>query len=401
MKRFVSGLSFVLLTAVTARAADVPAERSALVKGNTRFALELYQKLRVQEGNLFLSPYSISSALAMTYGGARGQTAEEMARTLHFDLANDKLHPAFAALTKEINGEGNPKRGYQLRTANALWGQKGYPFQADFIKLNKDNYGAGLNEVDFKDATEEARQTINTWVEKQTEDKIKELLQKGVLKPNARMVLTNAIYFKGDWASQFKKDLTRPGDFNLGGGATVKAPLMHQKATFKYLDGGRFQALEMPYVGKDLTMVVLLPKKVDGLAEFEKGVTPETLAAWLGQLRPTEVNVTLPKFKVTAEFALNDALSALGMPSAFKESVADFSGITTADALFIAAVVHKAFVDVNEEGTEAAAATAVIVVEPTAVRVIPEFRADHPFLFLIRDTRSDTILFMGRLAEPK
>ncbi len=337
----------------------------------------------------------------MTYGGARGETAEEMAKTLHFDLANDKLHPAFAALTKEVNGEGKEKRGYQLRTANALWGQKGYPFQADFLKLNKDNYGAGLNEVDFKGATEEARKTINAWVEKQTEDKIKELLQKDILKPNSRLVLTNAIYFKGDWASQFKKDRTRPGDFQLGGGKTVKAPLMHQHATFKYLDAGTFQALEMPYVGKDLTMVVLLPKKADGLADFEKDLAPEKLAGLLGQLRPTDVNVTLPKFRVTAEFALNDALSALGMPTAFKEKLADFTGITTADALFIAAVIHKAFVDVNEEGTEAAATTAVIIAEPESIRVVPEFRADHPFLFLIRDTRSDTILFMGRLAEPK
>ncbi len=205
-----------LVAALPATAAEPnKADRTALVQGNTKFALDLYARLKAKDGNLFLSPYSISSALAMTSGGAEAETADEMAKTLHFQLPNDKLHPAFGALMKEINGEADKKRGYKLSVANALWGQKGYPFQAPFLKLTKGNYGAGLNDVDFIGATEAARKTINTWVEKETQDKIKDLLKPGVLTVDTRLVLTNAIYFKGDWASQFKKDRTKEGDFHL------------------------------------------------------------------------------------------------------------------------------------------------------------------------------------------
>ncbi len=245
------------------------------MQGNTKFALELYARLRTKDGNLFLSPYSISSALAMTYGGARGQTAEEMAKTLHFELFGEKLHPAFGALIKEVNGEGKEKRGYQLSTANALWGQKDYPFQADFLKLNKDNYGAGLNDVDFIGAAEDARKSINTWVEKETKDKIKDLIKPGVLTTDTRLVLTNAIYFKSDWASQFKKDVTRDEAFFIAADKQVKTPMMHQKGQFNYHETAALQVLEMPYVGKELSMVVLLPKKKDGLADLEKSMTAD------------------------------------------------------------------------------------------------------------------------------
>jgi serpin B len=390
---------FLLSFSIIGCAEVPPADRAAVVKGNTQFALELYAKLRQQEGNLFLSPYSISTALAMTYGGARGQTADEMARTLHFDLPGEKLHPAFGALLQEVNGPGDKKRGYQLTTANALWGQKGYPFHADFLKLNKDSYGAGLNDVDFIGNTEMARQTINTWVEKQTHDKIKDLLKEGVLTRDTRMVLTNAIYFKGDWFSQFKKDATRDESFFVTADKQVKAPLMHQKGQFNYHETDSFQALELPYVGKELSMVVLLPKKKDGLGELEKSLSVASLGDTLRGLRLSEVVVTLPKFKVTAEFSLRKTLSELGMATAFGAG-ADFSGIASKEGLKLADVVHKAFVDVNEEGTEAAAATAVIL-EAKSKKVIPEFRADHPFLFLIRDMRSDSILFLGRLVEPQ
>ncbi len=398
MRPVLTGLSLLLFISA-ARAAAAPAERPALVKGNTQFALELYAKLRTEEGNLFLSPYSISSALAMTHAGARGQTADEMTKTLHFDQVGANLHPTFGALIKEINGAGDKKRGYQLNTANALWGQKSYPFQAPFLKLTRDSYGAGLNEVDFIGASEAARETINAWVEKETRDKIKDLLKPGVLTSDTRLVLTNAIYFKGDWASQFKKDATREEPFFVGADKQVKAAFMHQKGTFKYLETGEFQALEMPYVGKEVSMVVLLPRKRTGLAALEKSLTADTLAGWGRGLRPLEVQVAFPKFKVTAEFKLKQTLSAMGMPTAFTGG-ADLSGIATKEGLRIADVIHKAFVEVNEEGTEAAAATAVIV-EPESVKIIPEFRADHPFLFLIRDTRSDSILFLGRLSEPK
>jgi serpin B len=386
---------------------DGKADRTAAVQGNSQFALDLYAQLRGQDGNLFFSPYSISTALAMTRAGAKGDTAAQMDKTLHFTLGQDILHAAFGALAKEVNGDAaqpsDKKRGYQLSTANALWGQKGYPFKPDFLKLTKDNYGAGLNNVDFIGATEQARQTINSWVEKQTQDKIKDLIPPDGLTVDTRLVLTNAIYFKGDWASQFKKDATKNEPFHVAADKKIDAPLMHQTGDYGYLDGGTFQALEMPYAGKDLSMVVLLPKKVDGLPDLEKDLTADKLAGWIGKIHTQEVIVTLPKFKTTQQMSMTEVLSKMGMPIAFMPGRADFSGIADAkEPLFISDVFHKAFIDVNEEGTEAAAATAVAIATESA-RVeppTPEFRADHPFVFLIRDKRSNSILFFGRMADP-
>ncbi|HKI33811.1 MAG TPA: serpin family protein [Gemmataceae bacterium] len=369
---------------------------AAVVKGNNEFAFDLYGQLREKEGNRFFSPYSISTALAMTHVGARGDTATEMAKALHFTLPPDKLNPAFAELIKQVNGEGR-KRGYQLSVANALWGQSDLGFKEDFLKLTRDNYGAGLNEVNFAGATEAARKQINAWVEKQTHDKIKELFKPDILNPGTRLVLTNAIYFKGDWNSPFKKDLTRDESFDVGDGK-IKAPMMHQTAQLKYLDAGTLQVLEMPYAGKELSMVVLLPKKVAGLGDLEKSLTAEKLAGWLGKVREAAIIVSLPKFKTTSEFELKDQLSALGMKKAFGPG-ADFSGISSTE-LQITAVVHKAFIDVNEEGTEAAAATGVAVGDKGGPPSLQEFRADHPFLFLIRDTRTDNVLFLGRIVNP-
>jgi serpin B len=381
-----------------ARPAAPPADRAEAVKGNNAFALDLYARLRGREGNLFFSPASVSTALAMTYAGARGQTAEEMAKTLHFTLGQDRLHPALGSLLRDLHA-GRKDRGYRLSIANALWAQRGHPFLADFLKLNKDNYGAGVRKVDFKRATAEARQAINRWVEKQTQDKIKELLKRGVLDADTRLVLTNAIYFKGDWASQFKKDRTRQAPFQVSAKKKVTVPLMTQTARFNYLVGDGFQALELPYAGKDLSMVVLLPRKADGLADLEKKLTAEQLAGWLKGLRREKVTVVLPRFKATSEFSLKGTLSSMGMPTAFTGR-ADFSGMDGKRDLFLSAVVHKAFVDVNEQGTEAAAATGVVA-KTVSAEIIADFRADHPFVFLIRDQRSDSILFLGRLADPK
>jgi serpin B len=373
------------------------ADVAALVKGDNAFAFNLYDQLRAKDGNVFFSPYSISTALAMTYAGARGDTADEMAKALHFTLSPDDLHRGEAALLAGLNG-GGKQRGYQLNIANALWGQQGYGFKDDFLKLTQTHYGTGLRQVDFISNTEAARQTINAWVEKETKDKIKELLREGVLKPTTRLVLTNAIYFKGDWASPFKKDQTRDEEFNTGT-EKLKAPMMHQSARFKYLESDGVQALELPYAGKELSMVVLLPKKADGLAEMEKTLSAEKVSGWLGKLREQEVVVALPKFKTTCEYSLREPLEALGMRKAFGPT-ADFSGMNgKKDDLFISAVVHKAFVDVNEQGTEAAAATGVVVGRK-AVQVRAEFRADHPFVFLIRDTRNDSVLFLGRVSNP-
>jgi len=381
------------------KAEDVRSDVAAIVKGNDAFAFDLYAKLREKGGNLFFSPESISTALAMTYAGARGETAEQMAKTLHFTLKPDQLHPAFRTLIEELNGAGK-KRGYLLSVANALWGQKGYSFQRDFLELTRKNYGAGLREVDFAGDTEAARKSINAWVEKETKDRIKDLLQPEVLDSSTRLVLTNAIYFKGDWDRQFKKDLTRKEPFHLSADKKIDVPTMHDTGHFKYLDGESFQALEMPYKAKELSMVVLLPKKIDGLGELEKALTPGKVAEWLPKLRQQEVAASLPKFKATSEFSLADTLSAMGTKQLFRQGTADLSGMNGQRNLFVSAVIHKAYVEVNEEGTEAAAATGVIVKEDAAP-VRAEFRADHPFFFLIRDNHSGSILFIGRVVNPQ
>jgi serpin B len=379
--------------------ADRKTDVAAVVKGNDQFAFDLYARLRDKPGNLFFSPQSISTALAMTYAGARSETADEMARTLHFTLPNERLHPAFHALIEELNGAGK-KRGYQLSVANALWGQKGYHFRKDFLELTRKNYGAGLREVDFAGNTEAARQTINAWVEKETNNKIKDLLQSGVLDSLTRLVLTNAIYFKGDWDRQFHKDATRKEPFHVSSDDKVITPMMHDTGKFQYFEGESLQVLGLAYKGKELSMVVLLPKKRDGLPELEKTLTAGKIAELLPKLREQEVMVSLPKFKTTCEFGLKDTLAVMGMPAAFSQTKADFSGMDGSRELYITAVVHKAYVDVNEEGTEAAAATGVVV-GLRAAPAHPVFRADHPFVFAIRDNRSGSILFLGRVKNPQ
>ena len=382
-------------------AQSAASDQAEAVKGNNAFAVELYSQLKSQPGNLFFSPESISTALAMTYAGARGETATEMAKTLHFMLPPEKLHPAMGALLQGLNAAHD---GYQLKVANALWGQQGYTFLDDFIKLTNDNYAAGLNQVDFKNATDAARMTINQWVEQQTENEIKDLIAPGILDGKTRLVLTNAIYFKGDWQTQFKKEDTKDEDFHLSSTQTIKAPMMHLTGNFNYLDGGTFQALEIPYKDKELSMVVFLPKDKDGLAAMDQSLTADSVQKWLEQLRPaSKVIITLPKFKMTHQFELGDTLQVMGIRQAFGPA-ADFAGMTGKRNLFISAVIHKAFVDVNEEGTEAAGATAVVMhAYKNAVSMKPSpiiFRADHPFLFVIRDNKSGGILFMGRVTDP-
>jgi serpin B len=393
----------ILVRAVTPGDHAVPAaDRAEAARDLNAFALDLYARLRGREGNLFLSPASISTALAMTYAGARGQTAEEMAGALHFTLPADRLHPAMGGLLRDLNGDGG-KRGYALSVANALWAQRGHPFLPEFLKLVHDDYDAAAREMDFAGAADESRRVINAWVEKQTHDRIKDLLPAGSVNSDTRLVLTNAIYFKGDWAHPFQKSHTHDAPFRLGGGKEVTVRMMGpttgETAEYGYFEDSTLQALEMPYAGKELSMVVLLPRKVDGLEELEKALTPGRLQEWLGKLREREVSVSLPRFKVTAQFMLNDALAALGMRLAFT-SQADFSGMDGRRDLAISAVVHKAFVDVNEKGTEAAAATGVVV-KALAEPLRLAFRADHPFLFLIRDRRSGAVLFMGRLTDPR
>jgi serpin B len=337
----------------------------------------------------------------MAYAGARGETASEMAKTLHFTLPPERLHPAMGALLRDLN---STHEAYQLSVANALWAQQGFSFLDDFLKLINHDYGAGLNQVDFKGSTEAARLTINRWVEQKTENKIRDLLQPGALKPATRLVLTNAIYFKGDWQTQFDKAQTKTEDFHLSPTHTLKAPLMHREGAFNYFNGGTFQVLEIPYKSNELSMIVLLPNDVSGLSALEQSLTATNAQQWLRQLGSvSKVIVTMPKFKTTQQFELGSTLAAMGMPLAFAGG-ADFSAMTGKRDLAISAVIHKAYIDVNEEGTEAAAATAVTM-RALAMRAPdrtppPVFRADHPFVFLIRDHRSNAILFMGRMADP-
>ncbi len=377
-----------------------PTENSAIVRGDNQFALNLYAELdREQSGkNLFFSPTSISVALAMTAAGARGPTQSEMAEVLHLDANLQQAHAYYNQLLEQWNAVG-VKRAYQFRVANRLWGQKGYPIQADFLALTRQQYGAEMMLLDFA-AAETARREINDWVQQQTNGKIKDLIPPGSLDATTRLVLTNAVYFKGDWVQPFDTKNTREEDFVVSAREKVKAPLMHQQTEMGYADQETFQALELPYTGRDLSMVVLLPKNVDGLPDLEKALTIDQLASLLPKLRVRKVNVSLPKFKLETSFGLNPTLEAMGMKRAFSRE-ADFSGISTAEALYVSAVLHKAYVDVNEEGTEAAAATGVVMKAMAArPQPVPVFRADHPFLFLIRDTKAGSILFMGRLNKP-
>jgi serpin B len=391
----------LLLNANGVEAKPLPdADQAVVVEGNNAFAVALYHQLSHQAANLFFSPESISTALAMAYAGARGNTASEMAKALHFTVPPGQLHPAMGALLRDLNAAHSD---YQLNVANALWAQQGYTFLDQFLTLLKSDYGAGLQQVDFKGAPEAARSTINHWVEQQTQDKIKDLLAPGALRTDTRLVLTNAIYFKGTWQTQFDKAQTRNEDFYLSQTKSAAAPLMHREGSFGYFDGGTFQILEVPYKSNALSLIVLLPKERSGLSGLEDSMTASNMQQWLSQVAPvSKVIVTIPRFKSTQEFELSTALRALGMPQAFGAG-ADFSGMTGQRDFAISAVIHKAFVDVNEEGTEAAAATAVTM-RALAMRAPgpppPVFRADHPFIFFIRDNGSRSILFMGRMTDP-
>ena len=382
-------------------AAQNRSDVETVVKGNSAFALDLYARLKEADGNLFFSPYSISTALVMTYAGARGNTERQTARVLHFALSQKRLHPAFAAIESELNAI-QEKGDVELDVANALWAQQGHAFLENFLTVIKENYGAKISFLDFKDACEAARRKINAWVEQKTRDRIKDLVKPGVLDQLVRLVLTNAIYFKGKWANRFEKELTRNLPFKVTAGTSVEAPMMCQENEFRYAENDNLQILELPYGAADLSMVVLLPGKVDGLPQLEAALNTKNLDAWLSHLREREVRVILPKFKTSSEFSLSKTLSSMGMPEAFGDS-ADFSGMDGTEWLCISAVIHKAFVAVEEEGTEAAAATGVVMslkgAYPSSRPV--EFRADRPFVFLIRDNRSGSILFLGRLVNPK
>jgi serpin B len=382
------------------------ADAAELAAGNTQFALDLYQHLRHQNGNLLYSPYSISQALAMTYAGARTRTEQQMANTLHFTLDQKALHPAFKSLALEFRSPGEsglwPEgRGFRLNIANALWGQQGLGFLPGFLDVLEDNYGAGMRLVDFQRNSEGARVTINDWVSDCTEGRIKDLLASGTINSNTRLVLTNAIYFKASWQRQFKEEATHDDDFHLLGGTKIRVPMMSQTAHFGYANSKDVQAVELRYDGGTLSMVILLPQ-AGRFRKVEESLEAERVASILANLSRTKVILTMPKFEYESSFSLNQTLIKMGMRDAFDPRQADFSAMTGKRDLKIDHAVHKAFILVDERGTEAAAATAVAMGTISIQKPKPPIvvKIDRPFVYLIRDMKTTTLLFVGRVLNP-
>jgi len=369
-----------------------------VVSANNQFAFDLYSKLNEDEdGNMFYSPYSISAALAMTYEGAEGQTADEIKSVFHFPEDNI-LRPNFAAIYNDINKEN---KDYELNTGNALWVQKDYSFLQEYIGRVENYYGGKAAMLDFVEETEKSRQTINSFIEKQTMDKIKDLIPKGYLDEMTRLVLTNAIYFKGIWEWEFDKADTRDGIFRISPTNTVEIPMMSmnpEDAKFNYAETEDLQILELPYKGDKISMLILLP--TENLDAIESTLTAEKLNEYKSQMKETKMDsISLPKFEFDTKYFMKNILISLGMPIAFSDD-ADFSGMTGKKDLYISNVIHQAYVGVDEEGTEAAAATAVIMKE-LSVMPVNIFRADHPFIFIIQEKETGNILFLGRVVDPR
>ncbi len=369
------------------------------------YALNLYNQLAKEnpDKNVFFSPLSIDVALAMTAAGARGETAEQMLKMLQLEDNSAATHKQVGALVDLLNGDGK-ERPFELAVANRLWGQKGFKLLDSYLDLTRKEYGAELGTVDFVNDPDGACKTVNTWVEEKTNEKIKDLIKPEMITPLTRLILTNAIYFKGDWASAFKKSATREQDFylsgNITGTAKIKVPMMYQKGKFKYFTGKSGQYLVLPYKGDRLSMLVHLPPAGQNLK------TPVDVKGTIGDIsklynktREQKVRVFLPTFRMETTYDLVPTCKSMGMTDAFT-GAADFSGMDGKKLLYISNIVHKAFVNVDEKGTEAAAATAVVMTLKGAPRPAPVFRADRPFIFLIRDDVTGAILFVGRVNNP-
>ncbi len=367
-----------------------------LAQSNNKFAFDLYKQVVDDESNIFFSPYSIFSVLSMTYEGARGETADEIKETLYLPELFD-LRLSSARLYNVINKKD---KEYLLSTANALWAQKDYSFIEEYFSTIENFYGGKIETLDFVSKTEESRKTINKWVEKQTKDKIVDLIKPGILGPSTRLVITNAIYFKGDWLYQFEKEDTQIMDFTTLNGTKEKVDMMHldnSDISFLYKDTDKAEILSLPYKGNELSMLIVLPK--GEFKDFEKGLINENFEKMISGMSEKNVEVFIPKFKMELEYYLNTPLQNLGIEKAFTED-ADFSGMTGKRDLSVSDVIHKSFVEVNEEGSEAAAATAVVLKETAMIdeeNIV--FKADHPFLFVIRENSTGLILFMGRFGK--
>jgi serpin B len=382
------------------------ADLRAVVGSNTAFALDLYQQLRGSSGNLFYSPFSLSEALAMTFAGARGVTATQMATAMHFDLPPARLHPAFDALDLALASRGNGAlgadgQGFRLNLASALWGQSGFHFEAPFLDTLARSYGATVHVANFEGDSAGARGLINDWIAGRTGDRIQDLLPPGSLTGQTRLVLTNAVYFNAAWKTKFDPAATHRADFTRRDGSRVAVDTMAATQKLPYGEGVDHAAVMLPYDGGELSMALILPPK-GRIEAFEAALTPARLTAILDGMTRHTVSITMPRFEITSSFSLADQLGQLGMPVPFTDA-ADFSGISRESSLKLSAVVHKAFVDVSEAGTEAAAATAVTMVGysleiPTPPPAV--IHLDHPFLLVIRDDATGTILFLGRVEDP-
>lgn len=380
------------------------ADAANIAQSSNEFAFDLYERSSATAGNLFFSPSSIHTALSMAAAGANGNTALQMNLTLRFDQETQRTLTALQSLLSSINQSGafGEVRAFDLVTANALWAQKGYPFQPAYVNAMRSAFGAAIESMDFTAAPEPSRQKINAWVAGKTNDRIKDLLPAGSVDPMTRLVLTNAIYFKAAWAQKFAKESTKSGDFHISATDKCEAHFMHDLDRYPYFENDQYQMLELPYSAWALSMLVVLPKKMDGLRSVERDLTAPRFAESAKQLQMHKIELSLPKYKFETSMTLNDTLIAMGMRDAFAPDKADFSAMSTAEKFSISIVLHKAYIDVNEEGTEAAAATAVALAGSAMPK--PEdpvvFNANHPFFFAIRHNRTGAILFMGRVMDP-
>ncbi len=385
--------------------AQAKADATTLAQDNTAFALDLYQHIRGQAGNLVLSPYSISAALAMTWGGARTATETDMATTLHFSLPQDRLHPAFNALDQELasraqQAETEDGRGFALHIVNSIWGEKDHPFLPSYLDLLAENYGAGLRLLDFAGAPDASRQIINGWVSDETNARIKDLLPPGSILDTTMLVLVDAVYFNAAWAKPFEKGSTAPGTFHALDGSSPSVQMMSEGAELPYRSGAGWQAVEIPYEGDQLAMDVIVPDATH-FSDYEGSFDAAAFQSVIASLQPAEVDLTFPKFTFSSRLdKLTQQLQAMGMASAFNGS-ADFSGMDGLHDLALSQVIHEGFIAVDESGTEAAAATAVTVVGSAAGGGnTVTLAVDRPFLFAIRDRGTGTVLFLGRVVNP-
>lgn len=375
----------------------VPGPDTSVVQGNTKFGQELFVELSATEGNFIFSPFSISTALAMTYTGARGNTEKQFCNVLHFDPNQKKFHGEVKKLRDGIMKLNSEE--IAVNVANALWGESGMKVLDEFQNTLKVNYGAGLQFVNFAKETEKCRKTINAWCEKETKEKIKELLKPGSLDASTALVLTNAIYFRGNWAVKFDTAKSYPGNFYVSKENFSPVVFMKQKAKFNYYEDSLMQAVEITYSGNNLSMIIFLPVSKDGIKEVEKALVTDKYNSIISAFQSKEINLSIPRFTFTSEFELGKVLSKMGMSLAFT-GAADFSGITGGRDLHIDKVIHKAYIEVNEEGTEAAAATAVVMTKSLRINKEVIFKADHPFIFFIRNKTPESVLFSGRFINP-